>query len=924
MTNKTTKRALFSSVVALFLCFAMLLGTTYAWFTDSVSSASNVITAGNLDVELKYAKVVDGKITDWDTVAGKDNIFDKNALWEPGRVEVVYLQVSNLGSLALKYQLGVNVYNETPATNMDGKEFKLSDHLVFTVVEMPDTLTTYTDREAATIASGSEKGLKDYNGKTTALEVGGVDYVALIVYMPETVGNEANFRGTAPSITLGINLFATQQSAEGDSFGDDYDKDAWVDGMKVYSAADLQAALNNGKDVVLMNDISADTIEVSGDVAINLNHKTLAANVAITEDATAVISNGKIVSASVDNSAIETVGNLTLNDVEVESARHAVRVEGGVTVINDGYYKAAGYAGRTQHALNVSDGGKVIVNGGTFVGPKGTASDSGSAVNVQAGSEVIINGGNFSGGKLKTLASKGTLTVYGGTFDQVPTAYLAAGYTTLDNGDGTYLVYFPQASFDALIDNAQAGATVEIPAGTYTFPASKLKEGMTLNCAPGTVFEGQTSLNIKGATVFGATFSNPTGSVIYSNTINGTFKNCTFTGSNALRYAYAGDTVVFEDCVFDGSVYGIHFDGGANNVTFKNCTISGFNTMGGAVKLASFEGCTFKSNGKSGYNGINLWGDTDMIDCTFVFDGSVRYEWVDLCNDNKVVNFTNCVVTDGETEKGVETVVGNYGDGNTVLVDGVSVVGTAADLSAALTANKKNIDVTLSADVDLPISSLGQITGGSGEYKLGGEETETIVIDLNGHKLNITTTYWSNLGAKNPNATFIIKNGTMTSSQPTGTWNSYDVTFSNCNYVFENVVFDKAVALANTGKSVTMTNVTINETHDYYALWICAEGQNVTIDGLTVNSNGRGIKIDEQYSNDAVAKVTLNVSNAKFNTVKKAAIMVKSAAGADIVLDNVDITNCAADNTNHVWVDADAAAYANLVTVTGGNVIVES
>ena len=246
----------------------------------------------------------------------------------------------------------------------------------------------------------------------------------------------------------------------------------------------------------------------------------------------------------------------------------------------------------------------------------------------------------------------------------------------------------------------------------------------------------------------------------------------------------------------------------------------------------------------------------------------------------------------------------------------------ARELAAALTANEKEINVTLYNNIDLPISSLGQITGGSGEYKLGGEDTESIVIDLNGHKLNITTTYWSNLGAKNPNATFTIKNGEMTSSQPTGTWNSYDLTFSNCNYVFENVIFDKAVAFDNAGKSVEMNNVTINETHDYYALWICAAGIDVEINGLTVNSDGRGIKIDEQYVN-APAKVTLSITDAVFNTAKKAAIIVKSAAGADITLNNVSIANVAADPFNAVWVDEDGAAYANLVTVTGGTVVVE-
>ena len=57
---KTTKRALFSSVMALILCFSMLVGTTFAWFTDEVKSGVNQIVAGNLDVELEYKTVEDG------------------------------------------------------------------------------------------------------------------------------------------------------------------------------------------------------------------------------------------------------------------------------------------------------------------------------------------------------------------------------------------------------------------------------------------------------------------------------------------------------------------------------------------------------------------------------------------------------------------------------------------------------------------------------------------------------------------------------------------------------------------------------------------------------------------------------------------------------------------------------------------------
>ena len=258
-------------------------------------------------------------------------------------------------------------------------------------------------------------------------------------------------------------------------------------------------------------------------------------------------------------------------------------------------------------------------------------------------------------------------------------------------------------------------------------------------------------------------------------------------------------------------------------------------------------------------------------------------------------------------------------DWDDVIVNEVQVgktnIYSAEQLAAALTADVDNIDVVLVNDIDLPISSLGQQTGGSGEYKLGSENTKSITIDLNGNTLNVTTNYWSVLGAKNNDAVFTIKNGTMTSSQASGTWNSYDLCFANCNYVFEEVVFEKAIALE--GKNYTLKNVTINETHDYYAMWISAKGQNVTIDGLTVNSDGRGIKIDEQYVGTP-AHVTLNVANATFNTVKKAAIVVKSVEGATVTLSNVDIANVAEDTEFAVWVDEDSAAYADKVVVKGG------
>ena len=120
-----------------------------------------------------------------------------------------------------------------------------------------------------------------------------------------------------------------------------------------------------------------------------------------------------------------------------------------------------------------------------------------------------------------------------------------------------------------------------------------------------------------------------------------------------------------------------------------------------------------------------------------------------------------------------------------------------------------------------------------------------------------------------------------------------------------------------------MDNVTINEKNgDYYAMWISAVGQDITIDGLTLSSTGRGIKIDDQYVNDP-AKVTLNISDSKFTTVSKAAIMVDSKEGAEINVTNVDIANVAADPVFTVWIDEDAKDNATKVTVNGAKVRIE-
>lgn len=224
--RKNTKSALLASVISLMLCAAMLVGSTFAWFTDTVTSGKNKIVAGNLDIELEYCTDPSAADAEWKSVQDAENLFGDITLWEPGTTGVVYFRLSNLGTLALKYKLGMNFTDTVIGKNAAGEEIKLSEILEFGIAVGQDT--KFETREAAIAAI--ENAQKVSAGYTTQQSMGVTDektYFALVVYMPTTTGNEANYRGEAiPQIDLVLNLVATQDMVENDRFGNDYDKDA--------------------------------------------------------------------------------------------------------------------------------------------------------------------------------------------------------------------------------------------------------------------------------------------------------------------------------------------------------------------------------------------------------------------------------------------------------------------------------------------------------------------------------------------------------------------------------------------------------------------------------------------------------------------------------------------------------------------------
>ena len=215
--KKATKRALLTSVMALVMCVVMLVGTTFAWFTDTASTAVNKIQAGNLNVALEMwngEKWVDAENQTLNFLQKQSDGSVKqeaNILWEPGcTYELPKLRVINKGNLALKYTIEI--------TGING-DAKLNDAIDWTIGDI--TL-----------------------GNTfTSLNVGANKEFTIKGHMQETAGNE--YQGLSIN-GIGITVFATQDTVEFDSFDDQYDKDA---GTAHYTLAEFNALTEIPEDV---------------------------------------------------------------------------------------------------------------------------------------------------------------------------------------------------------------------------------------------------------------------------------------------------------------------------------------------------------------------------------------------------------------------------------------------------------------------------------------------------------------------------------------------------------------------------------------------------------------------------------------------------------------------------------------------------
>lgn len=496
---------------------------------------------------------------------------------------------------------------------------------------------------------------------TEKLTVNNEDYVYLsmsyiLVGEQKSMVNNATFtfNSNVNAVTLSVPNLPVQRNYRTNVLGtflvDYVDFNIVVDPIyntpdEVYPDTDVEYlydAAANGGEVTLTEDVTlTEPLEIIANATINLGGKTLTGVVTVAKGAQATISNGKIINTDKSASGITSNGDLTLNNVDIESARHALRIESGNVVVNGGTYEVVPVSKSTLYALNVGDGASsvanVVIKGGTFIGPKGTMADSGGALTVKVGSTVKIEGGDFSGGKTKTLSNNGTLIISGGSFDQDPTTYVVDGYKAIPK-DGKY--YVVENDVDAVagntedlqesLDNGQDVVLTDDIAVERTEAGSNGYGATGISQLNGGVIDGNgNDISVDAWGTWDSAI----------NTTGGTIKNLNVTGG--MRGIFVNhnssysDKVILENVTIDGTVYTISCDQGTNKgLEAYNSTFNGWTSYAATIGDVKFVDCSFGEG--QGYAYCRPYAPTEFVNCAF----EAGYE----LDARAAITFENCTI----------------------------------------------------------------------------------------------------------------------------------------------------------------------------------------------------------------------------------------------------------------------------------------
>ena len=207
---KYTKVALILSLCVMLIWGLLGTGATIAWFTDTPDVDENTFLIGQLALDVEYKNDL---VTDYTPVDSQTSVFNDKALYEPGYTQVVYLKITNRGDVAFNYKMSVDTRSYVDSVSLYGTTLHLPGYLRFGAVFG----ATEADLDRTLAREYATEEMEDYclntytKYDTVTVEPGQTRYAALVVFMPEEVGNAANYRGsTVPQVDLGITVFAQQ------------------------------------------------------------------------------------------------------------------------------------------------------------------------------------------------------------------------------------------------------------------------------------------------------------------------------------------------------------------------------------------------------------------------------------------------------------------------------------------------------------------------------------------------------------------------------------------------------------------------------------------------------------------------------------------------------------------------------------------
>lgn len=639
MTKSNSKKSLVASGLSLAVSAALLLGTTFAWFTDSVTSANNKIQAGNLQVDLLMDKAGDGNyvsIADSD----KGDIFSaaqggNGYNWEPGMTQIVYLAVKNTGSLALNYNFILDVTDGNPG---------LADALDYAVLNgtTADDLKdakTWEDIVAISTADVPTSGYVGdvVDGQTTftpgrILEAKEMATFAMAVHMDEEAGNEYQ----NGSITIDVNLVAKQAMSETDGFGSNqYDKDAVYQQANVEydesktareNGIALQQAIANAEEGTVIYvesgtyDLPRDTASVEGQpgwyFAVDTDNLTIVGEEGTVLTSTEYSANG----AWASQNLVTIFGdNVTLDGLTIKSkmdTNKAIEVRGKDSTIRnvqvlcndvmtyEAYLEAKGI-------VEGSDTDYWDFYNSKFAGSLYYAGDIGNATL----ENFYIDKAWIS----TTEVSNGAVSM-----SDVTIGYAGSGYadsnlpisanasTVLKNGSALTITIDNQfADLQGLVDRLPEGAAISLATGSYTLNAIALNDkNITIEGTEGTALTPKQNV--------GSDF----GAIVIQGTDGGklTVRNVAIEGSNVagsrgICFSGQGNAnaeLVVENCEISNVNTGIYL-GGVANATIKDCTITNCTAgIGGSENITGtlkVDTCTFSGNGEN----IGWAGSGDLV-----------------------------------------------------------------------------------------------------------------------------------------------------------------------------------------------------------------------------------------------------------------------------------------------------------------------